>query len=456
MSLQRRLLLYLLLSAPLVWVVALVASVQFARHEINELYDSEMIRLAREVQATLGPAAAASAAAAVQRHRESADTGAADIGDLAIAVWSREGHLLNADREGVLLPYRPQGSGFADLTLAGEAWRVYYLQSFEGDWLVAAGQKAYERDELVYDLTLSQLVPWLLVLPVLLFVMALAVRRALAPVRRLADELHGRSADDLRQVPPQAAPAELTPLVQAMNGLFSRVGELIAHERRFTADAAHELRTPLAVLRAQWDVVRRAGEGAQRAEAEAKFAAGLDRLDRLVQQLLAMSRLEAEGQAMLREEVRWPPIVEQAMSDCLALAERRRIELVCEWPPGRQHALPLLGDAALLTVMLRNLLDNAARYAPAGSQVVLRFAEGRVEVDNAGPRLQAQQLARLGERFYRPEGQEESGSGLGLSIARRVAALHGLVLEIGARDAAGGVRVTLRFARPAAAAPAAQ
>lgn len=448
MSLQKRLLLYLLVSAPLVWLMALVASAQFARHEINELYDSEMIRLAREVQATLRPPVAGQEPPAPPMVKPS-DHGDAEIEDLAIAVWSHDGRLLSADREGVRLPYRRDGSGFADLTLGGEAWRVYYLQSFSGDRLVAAGQKVYERDELVYDLTLSQLVPWVLVLPVLLAVMALAVRRALVPVHRLAGELRGRSADDLREVPQQQAPAELAPLVDAMNGLFLRIGELIAHERRFTADAAHELRTPLAVLRAQWDVVRRAGAGPQRAEAEAKFGAGLDRLDRLVQQLLAMSRLEAEGQAMARDEVRWAPVVEQAMSDCLALAERRRIELVCEWPPEGRHAMPLLGDPALLTVMLRNLLDNAARYAPAGSQVVLRFAEDRIEIDNGGPALSAQQLSRLGERFHRPEGQEESGSGLGLSIARRVAALHGLVLDVSAHDDGTGVRVTLRFAPPA-------
>jgi len=447
MSLQKRLLLYLLISAPLVWVVALVASAQFARDEINELYDSEMIRLAREVQATLRPPGAEEAPEPPLV--APSERGDAEIEDLAIAVWGRDGRLLNSDRQGVLLPYRPDGSGFADLSIEGQPWRVYYLQSFNGTWLVAAGQKVYERDELVHDLTFSQLVPWLFVLPVLLVVMALAVRRALVPVHRLAGELRGRSADDLRALAPQQAPAELVPLVDAMNGLLSRIGELLAHERRFTADAAHELRTPLAVLRAQWDVVRRAAAGPQRAEAEAKFGAGLDRLDRLVQQLLAMSRLDGERHAGVREEIVWPPLVEQAVSDCLALAERRVIDLVCEWPPPGHHAMPLLGDPALLTVMLRNLLDNAARYAPAGSQVLLRFAEDRIELDNDGPLPGPQQLARLGERFYRPEGQEESGSGLGLSIARRVAALHGLTLELGTRAGGGGVRVTVRFAAPA-------
>ncbi len=114
----------------------------------------------------------------------------------------------------------------------------------------------------------------------------------------------------------------------------------------------------------------------------------------------------------------------------MPLAERRRIELACEWPPERQpHPLPS-GDEHLLTVLLRNLLDNAVRYAPAGSTVTLRFGRRQLEVENDGAPLSPEQLARLGERFYRPTGQEEGGSGLGVSIVQRIAALHGLEVEL--------------------------
>jgi two-component system sensor histidine kinase QseC len=147
-------------------------------------------------------------------------------------------------------------------------------------------------------------------------------------------------------------------------------------------------------------------------------------------------------------EIDWTPIVEQAMGDCLMLAERRRIELACEWPPAGSHPMPLLGDAHLLTVLLRNLLDNAVRYAPEGTGVLLRFSASTVEVDNDGPPLSGEQLARLGERFYRPDGQQEIGSGLGMSIARRIATLHGLELDVGMRDGVQGVRVRLGFAAP--------
>jgi two-component system sensor histidine kinase QseC len=445
MSLQRRLLLYLLISAPLVWAVALVASVQSARHEVNELFDTEMIRLARQVQVTLLTATSVPATLPPAPGEGSESAGESDVRDLAVAVWDADGRLLQSDREGVQLTRHADATGFVDEALQGEMWRVYYLQSPGGEWLVAAGQKLYERDELVFDLTTSQMVPWLLVLPVLLAAMAWGVRRALAPVRQMAQSLQARGADDLKAVPDARLPAELKPLVRAMNGLFLRIEDTLERERRFNADAAHELRTPLAVLRAQWDVVRRAASPEQRADAEAKLTAGIDRMARLVEQLLALSRLESATSLPTLHEVSWPQVVEQAMSDCLPLAQRRGIELACEWPEPGQHPLPLLGDEALLVVLLRNLLDNAVRYAPGGSSVLLAIGTERLTVENDGQPLPAAQLQRLGERFYRPEGQFESGSGLGVSIIRRIAALHGLEVVFGTRAGGQGVKVTVGF-----------
>jgi two-component system, OmpR family, sensor histidine kinase QseC len=256
---------------------------------------------------------------------------------------------------------------------------------------VAAGQRLPERNEVVWDLVSSQLLPWLLVLPVLLVAMAWAVRRALAPVHALTAELAGRDADALQAVPVHHGPAELRPLLGAMNGMFARMEALLERERRFTADAAHELRTPLAVLRAQWDVLRGARD---------------------------------EPGAVV-----WPPLVEQAMSDVLPLAERRRIDLACDWPAAGTPAFPLPGNADLLAVLLRNLLDNAVRYAPPGSTVTLRFAHDGLRVENDGPPLPEDIVAHLGDRFHRIDGQAEGGSGLGISIVQRIAALHGLVLR---------------------------
>ena len=438
MSLQRRLMIYLLVVAPLVWALAFVVSAQRARHEVNELFDSELIRLALQVQATLA-AGAAPQDGTLTHQPLPRDVGEADLRDFALAVWDAGGRLLMTDREGVQLPRRPDAVGFVDLVLDGGAWHVYYLQSPRGDSMVAVGQRSYERDEVVWNLVGSQLVPWLLVLPLLLAAMAWSVRRALAPVRTLTGELKSRGADELQPLPAATAPVELRPMVDAMNGLFARIEAALERERRFTADAAHELRTPLAVLRNQWDVVRRAAQPEERRDAEARLAAGLERMDRLVTQLLALSRLEATSRLSRAEPIDWAPIVEQAMSDCLAVAGRRRIELACEWPAEGEAAFPLRGDADLLAVLLRNLLDNAVRYAPEGTTVTLRFGGRGLRVENEGPPLRPEVQAQLGRRFHRVDGQVETGSGLGVSIVQRVAALHGLVLRYAARDDASGV-----------------
>lgn len=425
MSLQRRLLLYLLLSAPLVWAVAAVVSVQRARHEVNELFDTEMVRLAQQVQA-----AASGLRAPGLTAPPAARAGDSDPRELAVAVWDAQGRLLWVDRENARLPYRPDAAGFADATVGGRPWRVFYLRSDDGRWLVAAGQHARERSEVVRNLVASQLVPWLLVLPVLLLAMAWGVRHALAPVRALTGELGARHADDLRPLQAAQAPAELQPMLAAMNQLLARIASALERERRFTADAAHELRTPLAVLRAQWDVLKRATGDTERRDAATQLDAGMDRIDRLVAQMLALSRLEAADAMRDARAVDWPPIVEQVFSDLLPLAERRGMELACDWPPAGTAALPLHGDAALLEVMLRNLLDNALRYGDAGSTVTLRFDAAQLCVENDGAALpEALRDKQLGERFRRTDGQAESGSGLGVSIVQRIAALHGLTLS---------------------------
>lgn len=454
MSLQRRLLVYLLVCAPVVWIVALVISIFGARHEVNELFDSEMIRLARQMQITMQPGVSTPFAAASS---VAGDSGEADVNDLAVAVWDKQGHRLIADREGVLLPWREDSSGFTDVRIDDDDWRVYYLQSQDGAWLVAVGQRLFERDEVVFGLSFSQILPWLLMLPVLLVAMAWAVRRSLAPLHQLTGELQARHADDLRAMPPGKAPAELQPMVEAINALLHRIRAAFERERRFTADAAHELRTPLAVLRAQWDVVRRSTAGDERQRAESLLSAGIDRLDRLVTQMLALSRVEARAESRSsspagEQDIAWTPVVEQAINDCLPLAERRGVELAVEWPmAGRaaQHPFPVLGDPGLMNVLMRNLLDNAVRYAVPGSTVQVRVLAESLEVENDGAPLPAAQLARMGERFYRPDGQQEGGSGLGLSIVRRIAELHRLQVRWQAGAAGRGLKVTLGAQDPA-------
>jgi two-component system sensor histidine kinase QseC len=366
--------------------------------------------------------------------------------DLSIAVWNRQGQLLLADRDGASMPYEHDGNGFADQQIDGHAWRIYYLQAASGDWLVAVGQPAEEREELVRDILVGQLLPWVLTLPALLLAMAAAVRQALKPVRTLTADLERRAPDDLQAVPCADVPGDLKPLVLAVNSLFARIESNIEHERRFTADAAHELRTPLAALQAQWDATRLNEPGRTETSAERKISLGLERLSRLVTQMLSLARLDHLAAQTGHLPIDWQALVEQVFSETLPLAESRQVELACVWPRIGTSPWPGTGDSALLAVMLRNLLDNAVRHSPAGAVVRLRLSGEALEVIDDGPGVPQAQLARLGDRFFRPPGQADSGSGLGMSIVLRIAALHGQRVSWHNRPGGTGFSVRLQSA----------
>ncbi|KCV58021.1 ATP-binding protein [Bordetella bronchiseptica] len=445
MTLQRRLIIAVLLAAPLAWLLTVGGTYWRAQHEIDELYDTDMLRLAEQTLAV------AALIPPQTTHRGSLllplppDSGDARHGDLAVAIWRGHDDPLVFDEHAIQFARNDGLQGFVDSTVNGVPWRLYYLAS--GDTRVAVGQRMGEREDLAVAYIASQIVPWLLGLPVLIAFLILAVRRALRPVRVLSNRLESRRPDDGTPLPENDVPGELRMLVQAINGLLERVASLIDQERRLTADAAHELRTPLAALRAQWEVLQRAPDAALRNEAQSSVTRGLERLDRLVVQLLTLARLDENRATAFKTAIDWPSVVEQAVGDCLWVANRRDIDISVEWPNGQANALPIAGDANGLTIMLKNLLDNAIRYGPRHSRVRLVLSSQGVHVDDEGAGIAPDVLGRLGERFVRAAGNEEPGSGLGVSIAQRIARNHGLAVRYEMReravDFASGLRVSV-------------
>ncbi len=445
MTLQRRLMLMIVLVAPLVWAAAAAGAWWRAQHEIDELYDTEQVRLARQVLALL-PQTIEDADRTTRSQRPSgAPGGAAELRTMSVAVWIGDRRVMS-DTEGATLPWRGGEDGFVDLELDGSPWRVYYLGDPDGGpRRVAVGQELAERAELAEGLLVAQLWPWLASLPVLLIALALAVRGALAPMRALARAVERRDAADLRPIGAEGVPADIAPLVGAIDRLLARLDAAIRQERRFTADAAHELRTPIATVRAHWDALRLSATPADRERAAAGVSTGIDRLGHLVSQMLAMAR--ADAAPMLPDRpVDWRTVVEQAVADALPIVEARDARLEVEWPPAGVEPMPMWGDPGLLASMLRNLIDNAIRYGPPNGRVVVRVGGDRVDVEDEGPGLDPDARAHLGERFHRVAGGTQPGSGLGVSIVERVVALHGLSIafhERRALDGSPGLRVTV-------------
>jgi len=241
------------------------------------------------------------------------------------------------------------------------------------------------------------------------------------------------------------APAEVSPLVASLNRLFERVRASIENERRFTADAAHELRTPLAGLRAQAQVARSASDNTDRTRALDNVIAGCDRASHLVDQLLTLARLEPDTFRAERKRCDLREITRMSIAEAVPAALAKTIEIEF----GGDSVAEVPGDARLLRILLRNLLDNAVRYSPANTTVKVHVGErdgvAFVSVADEGPGVAPEERKRLGQRFHRLLGTEAPGTGLGLSIANRIAQLHGATISFDETAPGIGLAVTVTF-----------
>ena len=238
----------------------------------------------------------------------------------------------------------------------------------------------------------------------------------------MSRNVQARRPGDVSLLETDDVPTEILPLVQNLNQFFTRTGEQLERERRFVSDAAHELRSPLAALRIQTEVAQLADDDAQTREmALAHLTQGIDRATQLVEQLLTLSRLDNLKELNHQEPIHWSEIITSLIGELYFSAQQRQIELQFEHqgdPAVKQ------GQLLLLAQMLRNLLDNAIKYCPQGTLVRVILQPRKILIEDNGGGVAPEELAKLGQRFYRPAGQNEKGSGLGLSIVARIAELH--------------------------------
>jgi two-component system sensor histidine kinase QseC len=328
--------------------------------------------------------------------------------------------------------------------LAGHAWRFFGATG--GDEIaVLAAHDLHIHQELAREIALGNVKPYLVALPVLAVLLLLAIRHSLAPLRELESDFSRRDPGRLDELPESGLPRELRPPVRAINRLFGRIRAAMDKERRFTSDAAHELRTPIAAMRAQLQVAERTHDPDERQAALAKALRGTDRMAHLVSQLLALARLEAESAGHTDETVRLDALLQEALAECAPRAAAKAVQLRSDVGSAGE----LRGNPELLRVLLRNLLDNAIRYVPEGGEVAasLSSERGRVllTVADDGPGVSPAEREILGQRFHRFGPQTAEGVGLGLSIVRRIAELHGAELAFGEGLEGRGLGVTVSF-----------
>ena len=450
-SLQARLLLLVLGTVMVVWAGTAVMTWIDVRHELDELLDAHL--------------AQAAALLVAQQARELEDDGPGiDAPSLhryaprvAFQVF-HEGRLVlrstNAPSQPMLAPAHGLHSGFRTVQIGATAWRLFATQGAERDIEVFVGEQLESRAEILRAVLRSTLWPIGLALPLLGLVAALAVRRGVAPLRRLGRTLAAREPRAIEPVLMNDIPSEMVPMLDALNQLFARIGTMVESERRFTADAAHELRTPIAAIRAQAQVALTVVDDGLRRRALARTLEGCDRAAHLIDQLLVLSKLDADAEARpARTNVDLSEIVRSVAAELApqALHQGQTLELDAPAP------CCSVGDATLIAVLVRNLIDNALRYSPEGARVnvAVRVDLDRpvLTVEDGGPGLAEADRQHLGERFFRVPGSGASGSGLGWSIVRRIAEVHAADWQVDRSAALGGLAVRVRFSAAAASPP---
>lgn len=436
-------------AAPVAAVILLIAGGGYAAasFEINEVYDAQLVTLAN----LLGHVAAdQSTPTRLRMEPDSVPLNARERTGLteftqwrSFRLW-RDGRLRvasnNAPPDG-----RPGAPGFADVRDETGRWRIYTLALDGGATIVEARENVAARGEEISSIFWSLVLPVSLVLPLVCAVIWWGIRRGLSGLRRFAEAVASRSPDDLSPIATDAVPAELAPLGGSINALLATLKQSLEQERLFTDNAAHELRTPLAALQAQAGVVAGARNAAERSDALAEMQRGAGRAARLLDQLLTLARLRQMPPAA--QPLKLGDLAREAIQDTLHQAAQRGIELSLDGDDGAR----IDGDPVLFGLIVRNLLDNAIKFSPAGGQVEMvmaRDGEGApaLQIRDHGPGIAEAERERVFGRFYRVKGQTEPGSGLGLAIARLAAERAGCRIVLAQPTDGTGLEAAIHFA----------
>jgi signal transduction histidine kinase len=431
-SIRARLLIALILLVAFVSLLAATVTYRRVLNETSTLFDYQLRQMALSLRSQV------SLAPRVEVPPDQGDT------DFVIQIWDLFGARVYMSRPGLPL-INQTVLGYADLSVRGQTWRAYGLQTVDG--VIQIAQPIQVRERLARAAALRVVVPLLLLLPLMIAFVAWIVRRGLLPLRDVTAEVQRRDARSLTPLATDNLPEEIEPLAAELNRLLARLQEAFAVQRAFIADAAHELRSPLTVLRLQLQLLDRAPDDAARQTARDSLGAAVDRAIHLVEQLLTLARSDPGEAPGDFELIDLPAAAAQALADTHALAAARYIDLSLE----HTGAVPVKGDLEALRTLARNLVDNAVRYTPPGGSVRVRCrttdAQTLLEVIDTGPGIAAADRARVFDRFYRRASANETGTGLGLAIVKAIAARHGarVLLE----DApSGGLHVTVSFPRP--------
>ena len=429
-SLTLRLISVLCLTALFVWLGSTLVAWWQVRHDVNKVFDAQQVLFAERLANSDLSTILVESSTTLNKNSQSALKKSYDDDALAFAIFSKTGKLLFSDgRNGKDFIFNNK-TGFHNSHTYDDDdnWRIFWRTAANGKLIIAVGQELDYREDLIEEMIFGQMWIWFASLPILIIVLGWLIYKELRPIKRLSQEIQTRKSGDVSLLNPEGLPAEILPLVKNLNQFFDRTSAMLQRERRFTSDAAHELRSPLAALRIQTEVAQLAGDdGELREQALLHLTQGIDRASQLIEQLLTLSKLDNLQELEELQPIDWEGIIQSLIAERYFVAEKRKITLGFEKesePKSKQ------GQPILVSLMLRNLLDNAIKYCPEDTTVSVKIAFSQIIVEDNGGGVEPEDLKKLGQRFYRPAGQNEKGSGLGLSIVMRIAELHGFKVRL--------------------------
>jgi len=436
-SLRRRLLGLLLGGVAVAWLVTMVFSYIDAHHEVDELFDAQLGQAAQTLLALAG-------------HDEGDDI--EDLGDIShkyqrrlrFQIWRSDGKLLMRSKNAPETALTT-ADGFSETHGDDGHWRHFSQWNSSHSLQVQVSENHHIRDELIGHIAWRLLFPALFGLPLIGLWVWLATRQGLSSLDGIARQIASREPQQLQALNPPSAPEEIRTMLEALNGLFLRVAGALEAERRFTADAAHELRTPLAALQAQLQVALRARDTDEHERSLGQLQSGLTRASHLVDQMLQLARLDPESSLPDAQPVNLSALAEDVCAELGTAILDKNLDFDLQATP----ACITNGQAEWLRILMRNLVDNAIRYTPLGGQIVVSLAREntgyRFTVCDNGPGIPPDQRADVLRRFHRLNHEDQPGSGLGLSIVSRIAELHGALLELGEGNARRGLAASVIF-----------
>jgi len=440
-SLRRRLLLAIVGASTVLWLASLGIVTVIAWRETNGVFDDALEESGYMIMAATTDWNERGLLR--ERGADGAHGGKVDMQYQIVAA----GRVIQRTGDAPLRPFVADfddDDGFAEALVDGKRWRVFVVRDAAREVEVQVGQRIKQRYDILEELAESLWLPVLGFLLLLALACWLITGRILKPLRQTAASIAAKTPGDLAQVALGDQPREVLPIVAALNGVLGRLDAALQAERRFTADAAHELRTPLAGLHMHVQLLQRQHPGL--AQPFAKLRGDLERLTALVDSLLVLARLDPLAREQLvAEPVALAPVLEQVLAAYAQEAAQRGIAITL-----RCTLDAVRFDPQMLAIVLRNLLDNALRYCPDGSRIELVAGRvgghDRIEVRDDGPGVDEASRRRLSERFFRVLGAARQGSGLGLSIVRRIADLHCAQLVFGPGLDGRGLSVALDLA----------